>query len=325
MPPMKPLRKFNSTIAELYVICRLCWNSCLENIADFSAFKTFYDSGYANAALAEIDAAEALPGEEARNLVHESFHQSLQTSAQACLTKWRMLRAYIKSAVGVEYYKMNVDAAGGSYYETAVNENWEDLQQLMNEGKQYMTNNIVQLTTNGMPAGFPALYDADFVQFTQLYNQFKDAQMDAEAGTIVKMNANNFIYEKTQAMNFDGQTLYENDPERYDRFVFARVKELVSPEGGVPSTSLILTGVLKNGGTQQPIVNFPVQLITPGAPDVIVNTNELGRYVFEYTGLTPGTITSLLKVEAPGFVTFEKELTMTIGTKYSENITLTPA
>jgi hypothetical protein len=84
--------KFNCTQQELYTIAKLAWQSNLQHLAEFKDFKSKYDSSYAADRLAEVDIAEAMPDEQARNAISEINRINLEDSATACLNASQKLK-----------------------------------------------------------------------------------------------------------------------------------------------------------------------------------------------------------------------------------------
>ncbi len=87
----------------LYQTCRLIAANCKTKIADFALFSALYTLVYVDAVVAAIDAAEALPGEEARALEHETLRQDMVPLSKTCLKKWQFLKRYITKAYAEEY------------------------------------------------------------------------------------------------------------------------------------------------------------------------------------------------------------------------------
>jgi hypothetical protein len=57
---------YNCNTQELYSAARLGWDSCSEQLTDFTAFKAKYTAAFITAQLAEIDTAANLPDDQAR-------------------------------------------------------------------------------------------------------------------------------------------------------------------------------------------------------------------------------------------------------------------
>ncbi len=330
MPTPKPERKYNSTQAELYSICDIGWTSFEENLADFTAAKTFYDAAFLTARRGEVQAAKLLPDEQARGAVPESFNVQMQQAANAALLKWKFLRSHIGDAFTGDLTKPNVEAAGSAYYDTASTGNWEDLKAMLVAGQTFITENLGALTAAGMPAGFQLSYNNAMTAFTDLYDDFKDGEQDAGEGTDEKIIANNAIYDKMMKMFDDGQLIYDNNAAKRNRFIFAQVKSLVTPPGGgngIPVTSLVIKGKVTDDSSGTGIVNAQVQVndVADPANVQVTNTNATGDYFFKFDGMTAGAAVSIHhRVTAAGFVTEDKNINMTVGQTHKVNVAMLP-
>jgi hypothetical protein len=95
----------------------------------------------------------------------------------------------------------------------------------------------------------------------------------------------------------------------------------------IPPTSLVIDGKITSNATGLAIVNATVTINEAGNPDpgVSVNTDASGNYHFQAAGLdanAPFVIHH--KVEAPGFVTQEKDISMTTGQKFIIDVVMNP-
>jgi len=330
MPEQMPIPKYRCTQPELYAVCKLAWNSFEENLAAFTAFKTLYDAPFLVARRAEVNAAKAMPDDQARGAAGEMFGIQLKTAADTANLKWLTLTAYIKSSFQGALAKPQLEAAGHGYYPTANGGDWEDMESMLDAGKAFITTHGATLTASGgMPAAFPADYDMVKVAFSGLYDQFKGAPQSAKEGTRAKINANNFIYEKVMAMMDDGQILFYNDAAKRDKFIWAKVMDLVTPpkEGGIPVTSLVVFGKVKNAtnGLGIPNAQVTMSIVPPTGESETVSTNANGDYYFRQDGLPPGqTLTVNHQVVAPGFTMVQQNVSMTVGQSVELNVDMNP-
>ncbi len=332
MPTPKPEPKYNCTQAELYAICKTGWGSYAENLADFTAFKTIYTALFGTDALGEVTAAQLMPDDQARGAAAEMLRISMTEAANTAILKWKSLRAYIKSSYPAAMVKPQEEAAGYGYYETATNYDWEDLTELLKSGATFITNNTAALTTGGMPAGFALAYTNAQTAFNDLYDDFKDSEQDSVEGTDVKMEANNDIYDKLIDMFEDGIIIYDNNAAKRKRFIFEQVKSLVTPPGGgggggIPATSLVVKGKVTHSVTGDPIVSAQVQAndVADPANVQVVNTNATGDYFIKFDGMAAGASISMHhRVTAPGFVTEDKNINMTVGQTHTVNVAMLP-
>lgn len=238
MADPRPVRKYNCTQDELYAICAIGWNSYAENQADFLALNTTYTVALGTAALAAVQAAKDLPGEQARGEAPESARIALKEAADIGLHQWRILRSHISKAFPGALFKPKVEAAGGDKYDLAMANNWESVDALLNAGLLFLTDNTAALTAAGMPPAFVADYTTARANFAAVYTAFKTAEQSTEEGTDEKIIANNDLYDDLLSMFDDGQLIYEKNASKRDRFILAKVKSLVTPGGGIPENIL---------------------------------------------------------------------------------------
>jgi hypothetical protein len=330
MPETMPVKKYNCSQAEFYATVKLAWGSCDANLADFTNFATTYNAALIAARKTQLSDAKAMPDVQARGEAGETFGIQLSETAKTANLKWLSLRRYIEKAYKGPLAKPKLEAAGHDYYETANQQDWEDMDLMLEAGKNFITTFGAPLTADaGMPAAFPADYNLVYVAFNGLYDQFKNAPQSAQEGTRAKMLANNDLYDKTIEMMKDGQTIYYNNAAKRERFIWEKVLSLVTPPigGGLPVSSLVIKGKITNNNNGDGIVNAVVTINEAGNPEpgVSVTTNENGDYNFRADGLQPNApIVIHHKVEAPGFVTQEKDINMTVGQTFTVDVVMNP-
>ncbi len=330
MPAPKPDPKYPCSQAELYAICDIGWDSCDENLADFTGHKTFYDAAFVTARRGELSAAQALPDDQARGEAAEVFGIQMRQAADAALLKWRTLRSYINDSFPPELVKPKLESAGYLKYETASQGDWEDLRDMLISGATFITANTAELTTpGGMPAGFAAAYNTAATTFSDLYADFKDAEQDSEEGTGEKINANNDIFTKLMKMFDDGQVIYEGNAAKRDRFIFTKVKELVSSApggggGGIPATSIILSGKVTDSVTSAPIQDVQINVLLPEEPGPVTTfTNASGDYTFQFNDLPAGAEADLtVNAIKAGYNNGNAVLHVVAGNSYTANFAL---
>ncbi len=255
----KPTRNYNCTQTELYAVCLTGLKSFRENLADFSNFKGYYSNAWANDFEQEIKDAKKLKGQQQRTEPSESGRIKLVEKSDECLVAWQRLKRHIADVQGWEkLQKPKLEAAGQLYYETAANENWEDLQELMDDGESFITDNLADLTANqNMPPAFHGQFSTLKTEFDTLYNTFTDVTQDAEEETSEKINANNALNGKLMGMFKDGQEIYRKDRAKQERFIFDMVLEIVRGAKGKtksftvePSSKLTVARVVANSAIE---------------------------------------------------------------------------
>jgi hypothetical protein len=147
---------------ELYMVCRLGWLACSNELASFTAFKAFYNAALITTRKAAIDAAEAMPDEASRTAIHEIAGRTLDLKAEEALNAWQGLKQYMRSAYTDKVIlESNLDAAGAGDYRAASTGNREKLLSMMKSGDIFIGLNAAALSAgNNMPAGFAVSFTA---------------------------------------------------------------------------------------------------------------------------------------------------------------------
>jgi len=230
----KPQPEYNCTQLELYAVCRIGLGSYREQLADFTAFKAFYDAAFGNDFEAAIEAAAALPDFQARDETSETANIFLGEKGTECANKWQDLKRYITTTTGWKLIqKPKLEAAGSTLYQKASHENWEVLKGLMITASSFIANNDVELKADGnMPNAFQGQFNTLKDDYCDLYDEFTDAEQDSKGGTDEKVNANNAINKTLAIINGDGQAIYRNDAALEDRFIFDVVLKIVRGSKG---------------------------------------------------------------------------------------------
>ncbi len=240
-------------MAVLYTVCRLAWQNCLNNVAVFAARKGFYNAAYIAARMAEIDAAENLPDEQARDDAHETLRIQLKVKAGICREYWNYLERYIVSAYVKAERKPKTEAAGKDQYDLGGESDWDMIALMMSNAYQFILDNSAVLAINletGTPDNMPAGFAAEFLgiknDFDTAHLAFLQAEEGAQTGTQTKSDANDLIYEKMRLMMDDGVAYFKNNAAVKKQFVLVNLLELVGTPG---ESGLLKTGTLNSGNT----------------------------------------------------------------------------
>lgn len=264
------------TQQELYAVARLGWQSHQNNSADFLAFKASYTAAYASSAIAEIDAAEALPDFQARNATAELLRFELFFLAKESLYKWQALKRYIAAAWPPWQQKPHFEAAGLHYYSSASKNDWEDVKGLMMAGLNFINLHETDLLANdNMPTDFKDEFSDAKENFDTGYLAFIHAEQQALLGTTAKITANNTVYRKLIAMFIDGQHIYKAQLDMAYQFTFSRVLRLVS--NPVTPKKAAVSGNVRNAADGQPIADVEVRI----SDTVRVYTDAAGNYLLK--------------------------------------------
>lgn len=305
------------------------WQSYAENQPDFEAFKTIYTAQFGADALLEVEAAKKLPDFQARNQQTETAYINMVETSKNCLSAWRALRSYIKSSFPTNLQKPEIEAAGEDHYMKALKRNWSETELMLVSAINYLGAHTAELTAGGMPATFAADMDTLHSDFAGLYSKFTDFEQDEHEGTDAKVNANNAIYTKTMAMGEDGQLINESDPAKRERFIFARIKELIttsSSGSGIPADVVELAFYVTNSETESPINGAEVTLSDLPVGDTLVrSTNSEGLAEFKLEGLEPdSTVEISFSISADGFTEESGSIVVNAGQSYGLDTPLSP-
>jgi len=331
MGTSRPIAKYHCTQAELYAICTIGWQSYNENQPDFEAFKTTYTAAFGTAMVAAVETAKNLPDFQARNEDTETAYILMGQTATLALTKWRTLRSYIKSAFAPELQKPNIEAAGEEHYTKATTRNWGETELMFTSALNYITENTAILTAAGMPATFPTSFSDLHTTFISHYSTFTDSGQDEHEGTDAKVNSNNSLYDNLQKMFEDGQIIYEENPAKRERFIFARVKELITNNSstggsGIPATVVELGVYVYDEETNTPIegAHFTI-LNAPGGVAISATSNSEGIVLMRILGFEPNeTVVLNGEITADGYESDSGELEATAGNLYSIDASMQP-
>ncbi len=285
---MQTTSLYRCSQAELYSICRLGWKSCEQHLNDFADFKARYDYQYIQNQLTAITDAENMADAQARGAISERLRTQLIEKADECTAAFQRLKRYIEDAYPTNQQKTQFDAAGQQYYTRATAYNWDSVASLNASATRFIADYFNDLTANlNMPMSFQSKFDNLRVEFTQLQQDFLNAEEDAIQKTEAKVTANNQLYSDLIKMFKDGQEIFNKDEAKYKQFVFEQVLNLV----GGTSTSGI-KGYVTNSNTGQALPNVFVTVI--GKNKTTTTDNE-GRY--EILQVAAGTYSVEFKLE----------------------------
>jgi hypothetical protein len=262
MPPIntpRPSAIYTCSQAELYSGLNSAWNSQAERETEFEAENTEYTPGISVTRKASIQAAKAMPDGQARYADSETFRLDMEDLLDENLGKWNSLEGYIKKAFKGSHFKPRIEEAGKNYYETAANQNWEDVGLLMEAGKNFIgTHSAVLIASGGMPVGFELAYNNKKSAFDTLYEQYKTAREDAQEQTDAKLNANNAIFKEGREMMDDGKHIFRKSASIRERFIWERILSMISPGGGA-GIVMVEEGDVPGGG----IVSIDLAELSP--------------------------------------------------------------
>lgn len=287
--------QYSCSQAELYSACRLGWQSCEQHLSAFAAFKARYTATFVTDRLAEVNAAAALPDEQARGEATELYRVRLVAAADQCLATWQRLKRYVADAFPAAEQKARLEAAGWLHYERASQHNWDSVAALLQSAVNFIAANAAALAANqNMPAAFQAQCTALLTDFIATQTDFLNAKEEEAIGTADKISANNAVYQRLINMFLDGQEIFRDDEAVRKQFVFT---EVLTKIGGAGTSGV--SGGVTDGATGRPLEGV---LVTVEGREKSALTNDLGRY--EILQVAAGFYT--IRAEKAGYQTLRQ-------------------
>lgn len=275
---------YNCTELELYAIAELGYSNLESDLAAFAAKNTKYDALFLAALRQTRTDAIALPDEEARDMQHQVLrNQLVEKFLPPVLDNFNDLKGYIKDAWPTEDPDPRYEAAGGTKYAQAARRNWDNVIGLNTSMVAFITTNAAILATpGGMPGTFAAKVGTDAGNFTDTYNLFVLSR-ETSVARGEKVTANNLLYDEMMDVFEDGsERVFRNDAAKQKNYVFATLKDIVSPPGSASLKALVLreddTPVAEASVT---IRLKDAELLEIVAPPITVVTDAEGVALFE--------------------------------------------
>lgn len=277
---------------DLYSIVETGWNSYAEYLPEFEALSTNYSAATGTDQLGALRDARMLPDEDSRDEVHKSLRIELAQLASECLIRWSNLSTYIRDGFPAEQYDNKRIAAGLNYYESAANDNWDDVKGLMQNGVLFIANNAAVLTSGGMPLTYQADFEADKDAFELKHQEFIQALEEAKVVRDKKIEANNALQAALANMFEDGKRIFRNNAAVREQFTYDRVWALVKGNNvgsdGLAATELELLALVYDANTTAPIEGAELTVLnTPAGVSVTGTTNAQGIVEILITGYEP--------------------------------------
>jgi hypothetical protein len=306
-------KKYSFSMSVLYQVLRIVLVNAAKNIVALGTFKSKYNDAYINDLQIEVDKAERMKSEQARNAEHELLREQLVSLGDDCRGFWQDLKRYIAEAYGTAVEAVQWDAAGWQNYDAASHDNWDKLREMMSMGSLFIEENLVKLTTDGfMPADFRDKFEASRSSFNDMYMSFDVAMENALQGTVDKILANNSIYDKIVQLCLDGQTVFKKDDTKKALFSMEAVSQLVKPVGAATVVFEVTNSETLQAQPGVEIVNMDTER------SIVTDANGRAEMGQQASGSTN------YKIVADGFP--EEIITVDVqtGTKSIQKITITP-
>lgn len=283
---------------DLYLLLPLAWQQYQQHQPRFAAYKRSYTPELATQALAGLEAAQQLPGLQARGAASERTRGGLVEQADEFLAAWQLLEGYIEEAYpSAATYRAMRDAAGYPYYAGAARHEWAALEQLMTAALGFVQQYGKELRSQGeMPDDFAQTLADEAADVRALLRQFVQQKGEAQAGTGTQQAALLAQYEAYQKLNRDAQRIFRKEPELARQFQTEYLLGLVRGTGQAAARGTLLDEAGK------PVAGALVQ--AAGRDDFAVS-DEDGRYLLPLPAGTYSLSISgagLKRQELPGVV-----------------------
>ena len=286
----RPKANFKCKQSEMIAVCQIGLSSYRESQTNLESFKGKYTVAWGDDLEAMISGIRTMPDYQARNERAEVLHVKLVEKNREVCTKWQGLKLYIADVPGwADLQKPKLEAAGWSYYNKAAAGNWDSTLAMIASANLFMTTNSGALVTpDNMPATFITEFGTLGTEFNNLFDDFEDANQDSDVETDARLVKMNLLFATLTGMFADGFHVHRNNPALQERFVFAKVLELVR---GV-STPIKTFIVEANGKRLIERIVANSKIVNSGAVTLVV---EVG--VVEMPG--PGAVTLNPEDEMP--------------------------
>jgi hypothetical protein len=286
----------------LYSVCLAAWNLCSQQLENFTNLKAIYTPAFIADAVQGVQNAKALPQSRQTSAVRKEARINLANATRQVLANWQLLKVYITNAFAADLVNTKLEAAGASLYKKASADNWSSVRNLTDVANSFITNNLEDLMANdNMPATFQGTFLADGNECIGLSVFFAQVNLDKQAATSMKIDANNTIYNNVIKMLKDGQQIFKDDEVIKKQFVFSYLLSLYQGDG-----SASLKGYIVNN------LGMPIQGVTIDSLDgkYSATTNKKGHY--RIARIAEGSYT--FNITCPGYNPMVQVITFAAGT-----------
>ncbi|KAA9036504.1 carboxypeptidase regulatory-like domain-containing protein [Ginsengibacter hankyongi] len=286
----------------LYSVCNAAWYLCSQYLTRFTALNAFYTEAFVANALQAVQDAKALPDSRQTLAARKEARINLSNATRQVQANWQLLKVYITKAFAADMVATKLEAAGGSLYAKASVDNWSAVRSLIDTANGFIANNLADLAANeNMPATFPALFKTDGDNCIELSVIYAQANMEKEAATRARIDANNAIYAGVMEMLKDGQQIFKDDLATKKQFTFSYLV-LMYQAGGSAS----LKGYIINSD------NLPIEGVTIASQDgkYFATTDAKGYY--RITRIAEGTYQ--FSITCPGYNPLVQTISFAAGT-----------
>lgn len=306
----RPRPEYGCGQQDLYTVCDTIAISLEAHTAAFEAYSTNYTSTSGPDLRGAVKSARELPDEAQREADHSILRKELVDMKDSCLEVWQQLTSYIRDGFDKEVYKEQLNAAGHGYYASAQNEDWDDVNGLMQAGAGYISDNAAKLTGGGMPTGFDVTFDTAKSNFAVKYEAFLQSLEASKVATDEKVNANNKIYRDTVRVCEDGKRIFRKSAAVREEFTFDVVLALVRSNVVKHGVSGLVTQAVDGSVVGQVDVLLE-KLLDDGTYSETGNVLTDNAGMYKFNGIADGDYR--LTVSKSGFVTQQRMIVVDGG------------
>ena len=286
---------YNCSQQDLYNACRIGWQMCQNKLSDFGSMKAKYKPAFIEQNLADIETADRLSDNAARNAVAQGMRLDLIDLKDQIVKQYGWLKAYIDDAFPLAKRDIMYNAAGEGYLAKAKGRSWGSVTALLSSAIPFIEDNKTVLAANeNMPPKFVEDFKALELAFKTAYTAWLTADKATVELTDAKVTANNTLYNNLQAMLTDGQRLFRDDATIAKQFSFTHI---LAQTHGIKNARL--TGKVTQWESGLPVMGAVISLKDT---DKAIVTDEEGR--FDMMPLAAGIYTVLVKADACETQTF---------------------
>lgn len=307
----RPQPEYGCGMQDLYTVCDMVAVNYEQHVTRFEAQSTKYTAATGADLRLAIKNARMLPDEAQRDATHAVMRTQLIGLKDECLIVWQQMTGYIRDAFDKEEYATQINAAGHGYYATAQNEDWDDVEGLMQAGLNYLMLNGALLTTDGgMVAGFDTAFEAAASAFELKYDAFLQCMEQAKVDTDNKIVANNAIYKETMRICEDGKRIFRKEAAIREEFTFEAVLALVRSNKVKHGVS----GLVMDGDSEEilgQVLLLLERLEADGTYKKIAETFSSNEGMYKFNGIAKGIYR--LTASKVGFVAQAKRVKVEDG------------
>jgi hypothetical protein len=227
------MRTLPMSQSDLLLLLPLGWQHYQDHLPRFAEYKDGYTLARATAALAQLEAANVLPTEDAREADAEVTRSLLLEQGREFLDVWQQLEGYIEGAYPTAAsYKAMREAAGYRFYKAAANHDWPAMTSLVDMSRDFLQGRKQMLLDQGeMPPTFETRFEQEAHDVQVLLGKLHELTVAAQLGTTARNTALLACYDTFMKMSGDAQRIFRRQPEQARLFQVEYLRSIVSSTG----------------------------------------------------------------------------------------------